>query len=88
MVARGDRRCVVEEAFQLQGLQDLLQRLEISGWLGDATLAEAPLDLAVEGDLALSGARVGALRRLGEHLARVEVAATPLQSGPVVCWIR
>jgi hypothetical protein len=75
---------VVEQAFELEGLQDLLQRLEISGWLGDATLPQAPLDLAVECDLALAGARVDALRRLREHLARIEVAATPLQRGPVI----
>jgi len=79
---------VVQEPFKLERFQDLLQRLEISGWLGDATLAEAPLDLAVEGDLALAGVRVDALRRFGEHLARVEVAAAPLQRGPVIGWIR
>ncbi|KAG2536590.1 hypothetical protein PVAP13_9NG205719 [Panicum virgatum] len=71
---RRQRGGVVEQALELHRLQDLLQCLEISGGLHDATLAEAALDLAV----GAAGRRVVVLRGLQEHLVRVEAAA-PLE---------
>ncbi|KAG2617161.1 hypothetical protein PVAP13_3NG178861 [Panicum virgatum] len=71
---RRQRGGVVEQALELQRLQDLLQRLEIPGGLHDAVLAEAALDLAV----GAAGRRVVVLRGLQEHLVRVEAAA-PLE---------